>query len=195
MGCRSFSVIVDYMFTASEKKRENIAEYLLYMWQIEDMIRAFGLDLDKIQEGIIDRYQGLDPEKKREMREWYESLIDMMRREDVAEKGHLQLNKNVIIALDDLHRRLLADPKFADYAAEYYKTLPLIVELRAKAGDNKADEIETCFNALYGVLMLRLQGKEVSPETEAALKQITRFLALLSKYYKKDYNNELFVDD
>ncbi|MBD5203566.1 MAG: DUF4924 family protein [Bacteroidales bacterium] len=183
------------MFTASEKKRENIAEYLLYMWQIEDMIRAFGLDIDKIQEGIIDRYQNLEPEQKKQLREWYESLIDMMRREDVAAGGHLQLNKNVIIALDDLHRRLMADPKFADYAAEYYNTLPLIVELRAKAGDKKADEIETCFNALYGVLMLRLQGKPVSAETESALKQISRFLALLSKYYKKDFNNELFVDD
>ena len=36
------------MLTASAKKRENIAEYLLYMWQIEDLIRAFGLDTDRI---------------------------------------------------------------------------------------------------------------------------------------------------
>ncbi|MBD5269181.1 MAG: DUF4924 family protein [Bacteroides sp.] len=183
------------MITASEKKRENIAEYLLYMWQIEDMIRAYGLDLDKIKEGIIDRYQGLDDRKKKEMTEWYESLIDMMRREDVVKSGHIQLNKNVIIALDDLHRRLLADSRFADYAAEYYRTLPLIVEIRAKAGENKADEIETCFNALYGILMLRLKGEEISPETQQAVKQISRFLATLSKYYKKDYNNELFNDE
>lgn len=183
------------MITASAKKRENIAEYLLYMWQIEDMIRAYGLDLDKIKEGIIDRYQNLTPQQRKDMTEWYESLIDMMRREDVAGSGHLQINKNVIIALDDLHRRLLADPKFADYAAEYYRTLPLIVEIRAKAGENKADEIESCFNALYGVLMLRLQGKEISAETALAVKQISRFLATLAKYYKKDYNNELFNDD
>ena len=183
------------MITASEKKRENIAEYLLYLWQIEDMIRAYGLDLDKIKEGIIDRYQGLDDRKKKEMTEWYESLIDMMRREDVVKSGHIQLNKNVIIALDDLHRRLLADSRFADYAAEYYRTLPLIVEIRAKAGENKADEIETCFNALYGILMLRLKGEEISPETQQAVKQISRFLATLSKYYKKDYNNELFNDE
>lgn len=182
------------MITASEKKRENIAEYLLYMWQIEDLIRANGLDIDRIQSSIIDQYKDLSPEKKKEMREWYESLIDMMRREGVAEKGHLQLNKNVIIALDDLHRRLLADPKYASYSAQFYHTLPIIVELRAKAGDNKADEIETCFNALYGILMLRLQGKEISQETMQAAAQISKFLALLSHYYKKDYNNELFHD-
>lgn len=179
------------MITASEKKRENIAEYLLYMWQIEDLIRANLFDIEKIEKNIIDKYTNLDASKKKELHDWYESLIDMMRREGVTEKGHMQLNKNVIIQLNDLHKRLLADQKFADYAAEFYKTLPYIVELRAKAGENKADEIETCFNALYGLMMLRIAGKEVSDETQLAAKQISRFLAMLSKYYKLDYNNEL----
>ena len=29
------------MFVANELRKKNIAEYLLYMWQIEDTIRAF----------------------------------------------------------------------------------------------------------------------------------------------------------
>lgn len=183
------------MKTASLKKRENIAEYLLYMWQIEDLIRAYGLDMDKIRENIIDKYRDLSDEEKKEMEDWYESLIDMMRREGVTEKGHIQLNKNVIIALDDLHRRLLADPKFADYAVQFYNTLPYIVEIRAKAGENKKDEIETCFDALYGILLLRLSKKEISEETQKAAAQISKFLGMLAAYYKKDYNNELFNDD
>lgn len=179
------------MITASAKKRENIAEYLLYMWQIEDLIRAYGLDIDKIQANIIDRYEGLDESRRREMREWYESLIDMMRREGKEKSGHLQLNVNTLADIEQLHRRLLNDPKFATYAAQYYNTLPLIVELRSKAGENRKDEIETCFDALYGLLMLRLQYKVISPETTAASRQISKFLALLADYYKKDYNNEL----
>lgn len=179
------------MFIASQKKRENIAEYLLYMWQIEDLIRANLLDIEKIQENIIDKYTSLNEQQKKELKEWYESLIDMMKREGVAEKGHLQINKNVLIQLNDLHRRLLADKKFADYETEFYKTLPYIVELRTKAGEEKNDELETSFNALYGILMLRLAGKEISDSTKEALVQITRFLALLSKYYRLEYNNEL----
>ena len=182
------------MITASRKKRENIAEYLLYMWQIEDLIRAYGLDMEKIRKGIIDRYAELSAEKRKEMEEWYESLIDMMRREGVQEKGHIQLNKNVVIALDDLHRQLMADPKFATYQAEYYRTLPYIVEIRAKAGENKAGEIESCFNALYGILLLRLQDKEISKETQEAAAQISKFIATLAAYYKKDYENRLFDD-
>lgn len=182
------------MITASIKKKENIAEYLLYMWQIEDLIRANDLDIDKIQKNIIDQYKDLSESQKKEMRDWYESLIDMMRREDVKEHGHLQINKNVIIALTDLNNRLLRNSKYASYSAQYYHTLPIIVELRAKAGDNKSGEIETCFNALYGILLLRLQGKEISEETLQATSQISKFLAVLSMYYKKDYNNELELD-
>lgn len=179
------------MITASEKKRENIAEYLLYMWQIEDLIRANNLDIEKIEENIIGKYTNLTDQQKREMHDWHESLIDMMRREGVEKSGHLQLNKNVIIDLNNLHRQLLGNPKFAQYSAEYYKTLPYIVEIRSKAGENKKDELESCFDALYGILMLRLQGKEISTETLGAATQISRFLALLSSYYKQDYNNEL----
>ncbi len=182
------------MFTASKKKRENIAEYLLYMWQIEDIIRAYNLDLERIDKDIIDKHEGLDEGAKKQMHEWYESLIDMMRREGVDKKGHLQLNKNVVSDLEDLTKRLLADSRFQDFSNEYYRTLPYIVELRAKAGEEKPDEIEACFNALYGLLMLRLSGKEVTPQTLEATQQITKFLALLAKYYKKDYNNELFSD-
>lgn len=179
------------MYTASQKRKENIAEYLLYMWQIEDLIRANNLDIDKIRSSIIDLYD-LPPEKKKEMEEWYESLIDMMRREGVEKNGHLQLNKNVIIQLGDLHRQLMADPKFVDYQSAFYHTLPYIVELRARQGDDKLGEIETCFAALYGTLLMRLQGKEILKETSAAISGITRFLSLLARYFKLDQEDKLF---
>ena len=91
------------MFTASAKKKENIAEYLLYMWQIEDIIRAYKLDLDRIRTEIVDAYTGISEEQRTALYEWYESLIDMMRSEGVVEHGHLQLNKNVIIDLTARH--------------------------------------------------------------------------------------------
>lgn len=125
------------MYIASQKRKENIAEYLLYMWQIEDMIRANGLDIDRIKANIIDKTSLTDGQKT-QLAEWYESLIDMMRREGVEHSGHLQLNKNVVIQLVQLHDALLKDPRFGEYTKEFYNTLPYIVELRAKAGEQKA---------------------------------------------------------
>lgn len=181
------------MYIASQLRKENIAQYLLYMWQVEDIIRANGLDIEAIDRNVCSRFPD---EQHRQLMEWYESLIDMMRREEVVEKGHLQINKNTLGLLADLHRRILADPqpKFDDYRKEFYTALPFIVELRARAGENKAGEIETCFNALYGMLMMRLSKKEISTETQRAFDCISKFIALLSYDFRLDENDELFTE-
>ena len=36
------------MFVAQELKKKSIAEYLLYMWQVEDIIRAYGCSLPAV---------------------------------------------------------------------------------------------------------------------------------------------------
>lgn len=184
------------MIIARRKRKENIAEYLLYMWQVEDLIRANNFDMDSIDppHGCRSRYDQPD-DIKEEIAKWYEELIEMMRSEGVMEKGHIQLNKNVIIALTDLHLRLLKSPKEMVYGAAYYKTLPFIVQLRAKSGGEDLPELETCFNAIYGFLMLKMQGKEISPETMEGIKQISSFLALLAEKYREDMNGELKLEE
>lgn len=190
----NFAIKIRNMIIASQKRKENIAEYLLYMWQIEDLIRANNLDVDKIEQNIISLYN-LPAEDHNKMIEWYESLIDMMRREDVVASGHLQLNKNIIIQLNELHNTLLNDSRFSEYSVVFYKTLPFIVELRAKAKNNKVGEIETCFTALYGYLLLKLQKKELTNDTQNALKQISKFISILAHYYKLDFEDKLFTND
>ena len=182
------------MIIASQKRKENIAEYLLYMWQIEDMIRANDLDIEKIERNVIDRFN-LTAQQRKEMVDWYESLIDMMRREGIETSGHLQMNRNILGQLVALHQALLKDPRFPEYSAEFYRTLPFIVELRSKAGDEKPGEIETCFNALYGMLMLRLKGQEITPDTLNAIKQISHFIAVLAHDFKLDEEDKLFKNE
>ncbi|MBR1466003.1 MAG: DUF4924 family protein [Bacteroidaceae bacterium] len=178
------------MIVSRKLKQDNIAEYLLYMWQVEDLIRAYGLDLERIDKEYISKFQ-LDSAEHAEMREWYGNLIEMMRSEGVAEHGHIQINKNVLIWLTDLHQQLLKSPKFPFYSAAYYKALPVIVELRRKSGESEVGELETCFQALYGIMLLRLQGKAVSEDTSKAMTTVSQFIGLLSDYYQKDKEKPL----
>lgn len=180
------------MIIASQKRKENLAEYLIYMWQVEDIIRANGLDIEKIQTNVIDKFTDVTDRQRRDIREWYESLIDMMRTEGVTERGHLRINRNVMAELVDLHRALLADSRFNEYSSLFYKTLPYIVDLRARAGEAAEGEVETCFTALYGMLMLRLSGREISSQTEEALRQISTFIGTLSAYFRKNELQPLF---
>ena len=64
------------MITARQKRKENIVEYLLYMWQVEDMIRACRLDMDIMEERIISKYDQPE-EAKRRIRLWYQELAKM----------------------------------------------------------------------------------------------------------------------
>jgi hypothetical protein len=173
------------MFIAQELRKSNIAEYLLYMWQVEDVIRAFGCSLSRIRKEYVERFE-YDDEQKEELTDWYGNLIRMMNQEDCREQGHLQINKVVMQQLQELHIQLLESTQFPFYNAEYYKVLPFIVELRNHGANKEENEVETCFNALYGTMLLRLQKKEITPNTQAAVKEITTFIGMLSDYYKKD---------
>ena len=180
------------MYIAQKLKEKNIAEYLIYMWQVEDLIRANSLDIDQIAQNIIAQYQ-ISEEERAVLTQWYEDLIGMMREEGVAEKGHLQISQNVIINLTDLHNKLLNSPQFPYYSTAYYKALPFIVELRTKSGKKDEPELETCFEALYGVMLLKLQKKEVSSETAKAIEAITNLLSMVANYYDKDRKGELEI--
>lgn len=180
------------MKIAQALKEKNIAEYLLYMWQVEDLIRANDCDPDKLKANVIVQFPAED---RPALEEWYGNLVEMMRAEGVKERGHLQINRNVLQELTELHARLLASTRYPFYNAAYFKALPFIVELRQKNGHKDEPELETCFEALYGVLLLRLQKKEITPATETALKTISSFLSMLANYHARDRKGELDLDD
>lgn len=201
------------MFVAKKLRQKSISEYLLYMWQVEDIIRAFGCSLPVIEKNYISKFDYTD-EQKSEETDWFGNLIRMMNSEGKREQGHLDINKILMEDLVDLHNRLLKSNKYPFYNAEYYKVLPFIVEIRSKnkraeakmkeqgstesplmEADANESEIETCFDVLYGIMLLRLQKKPITPETEHAVKEITTFIGMLSDYYAQDKEGKLKFDD
>ena len=89
----------------TKQKKENIAEYLLYMWQLEDILRAYELNIDKVQQALIDPTNSSVEEK--EARDWYNQLINSMRSEEIEKEGHLEINKTLLQNLTGLHLQLL----------------------------------------------------------------------------------------
>ena len=160
------------------------------MWHVEDTIRAFDCSLSRIRREYISQFDYSD-EQKEEEADWYGNLIRMMNEEGCREKGHLTINKVTLWNLEELHKQLLDSTKYPFYNTAYYKVLPFIVELRQRGKDKEENEIETCFNSLYGLMMLRLQKREVSPQTQNAVKEISTFIGMLNDYYIKNRENPL----
>lgn len=143
-------------------KRDNIAEYILYLWQIEDFLRAF-------------------PEQA-EGHEELRELKEMMHREGILESGHLQLAQNALDELEELHAQLLDED--AMYRAAVIRIRPSLNLLKAKTDHPTMSDIEACLLLLYQVMMLRLQKREISPETASVQEQATRILRFLSRAYR-----------
>ena len=171
------------MYVAQKLRSQSISAYRIYMYQVEDLIRAYGLDADRIAAEYLPRF-GYDEKQMAEAKDWYESLARMMKEEGKEQTGHIRVVQNTLDLLEDRHQELLADKDEQEYRAAYYKALPHIVALRTQGNNKAKHEMENCIDALYGATLLRMQGKELSAGTQAALKPISELLRLVEETNK-----------
>jgi hypothetical protein len=174
------------MLTAKQKRKENIAEYILYLFQVEDLIRAFKLDINNIESHLVSQYK-VDEETKGEILAWYKNLVIMMEKEGIQEKGHFQFLTNLINDVNEFHLKLIKDNLEKEYVNEFKSVSGLISELKMKGNEVKND-LQISLDAIYGYLMLKIQKKEISPETTGAIEMLTRWLSYLSKLFR-DYES------
>jgi len=170
------------MIIAREKKKTNMAEYILYMWQIEDMIRASNFNLEAIDKNIIQEFD--QPEAvKQEMRAWYEDLIRRMEQEGIKEKGHLKFLRDIVQELDELHQNLIHNTDELEYIKAYNQAKQSINDLKSKSQGTATGDIEAALQGLYGILMLKLKNKTLNPATQDAQNAISEMIALLNNKY------------
>lgn len=170
------------MIIAEQKRKENIAEYLLYMYQVEDMIRANKLDLDEIERSLISKFD-VPYDVKRDMREWYKNLIAMMRDEQKVKSGHLHILETTAEQLSEMHHQLLNQGIDTVYKEAYGKAKPHIEALRMRSGHSADSDIQVALNGLYGLLILKLKKTLITEETTAAFDTIRELVAELSSRY------------
>ncbi len=142
-------------------KKDNIAEYILYLWQMEDYLRAFPQNADATQE--------------------LHELNEMMHREGIIDGGHLALANNALAELMDLHVSLLDED--ARYRAAIIRLQPSLNLLKAKTDRPTMSDIEACLVLLYQIMLLKLQKKEISDETASVQTLATQVLTFLSRTY------------
>ncbi len=170
------------MLIAQLKREENIAEYILYMWQVEDMIRACNFDIEIINQQVVERMSE-DPEVRKEIRKWYADLISKMKLQGLKESGHLREYNEIFVELGYLHSTLIDLMGDDHYKGIYQKALPLINEFKAKMNAEKMNDVEACLSGLYMKLMLRLKGESISSETDEAFTAFAQVMGYLSAKY------------
>jgi len=173
------------MIISQQKRAENIAEYILYMWQIEDLIRAFEFDQERIKNNLTDRYQ-VDQAVKNDIHLWYEGLIDSMKSEQITSSGHLAYLVGLVDDLNDFHYRLIDSPHHSDYQVVYEKAIYNIGDFRKKMdAKDKISDMEVCLTVLYGFMLMKMKKRTITEDTNMAIETIRELIALLSFKYKE----------
>jgi len=173
------------MLIARVKKESNIVEYVLYMYQIEDLIRSFQFDLERIDRELVQSYEQTE-KIKTEIKAWYSDLIEKMKSQNIQQEGHLQELNEVVEGIEVLHQSLLNTFQDKNHIRIYEEAQEAIHELRQKTkAELRPSEVAVSINGLYGLLLLRLKNQAIAEETKNAMNSISNLMANLAFQYNQ----------
>lgn len=171
------------MSLAAKKLKENVSEYIIFLWQMEDLLRAVHFDADALDE-FISSYAPNDVAFASE-KKWFSGLVGDMKRDGVEQRGHITEIHELIFELNYLHNTLLNIVKDKAYNEAYRVAQPNIKEYISRTDGKSTNDVEVCLTALYGLLVLRLRKEPISEETQAAMQSFSNLLAKLSFHYRQ----------
>ena len=183
------------MDIALAKRRENIAEYILYLWQIEDLLRALQFSPEAIYSQLI-APRGIEEGQRHNYLLWYMDIANLLHQEGKDEKGHLEHTLHLIGDLHDLHLQLMKLPVGEHYRRTYARLEPELPRLRAVLGNPGMNDTELCFRALYAAMLYRIKGEGEKSAVADTLEFISPVIAELADMYGKVERGEadLFKD-
>lgn len=179
------------MYIAQKKRKENIAEYILYLWQLEDLLRALQFSPEAIYSQLVAK-SALDDASRQQVFFWYMDIVNLLLQEGKESSGHLEHTLHLIADLNDLHERLLVLPAGEKYRKVFAALAPEMPALRVKLGKTDVSDIELCFRALYAVVLYRIKGDNSHEEgIRNVIDLISPVIAELASVYRQVERGEI----
>lgn len=191
------------MDIARLKRDENIAEYILYIWQLEDLLRAMQFSPEAVFRTLVAPRDATD-EWKLAALEWYMDIADLLQKEGKVDGGHLDHTLHLVGEVNDLHLMLLEQPTGEQYRELFARLAPELPRLRETLGRADASDIELAFRALYAAMLYRIKGAtgrstngEVNSPTrkhkiaDEVVELVSPVVATLSDFYHRVERGEV----
>ena len=183
------------MLIALQKRKENIAEYILYIWQIEDLLRALQFSPEAIYATLVAKVEGADEGQKENIFNWYMQIVELLRKEGKESQGHIEHTLHLIADLHNLHLQLMKLPVGEHYRNTYAALTPELPLLRTIIDKEDISDTELCFKALYAALLYRIKGggeKAIADTLAVISPAIGELAAIYGKVERGEIN--LFED-
>ena len=184
------------MDIAQSKRKENIAEYILYLWQIEDLLRALQFSPEAIYSQLVAPRE-IDEEQKHIYLLWYMDIVNLLRKEGKEESGHLEHTLHLIADMHNLHLQLMHHPIGEHYRKTFAALMPQLPRLRQMVQKEEISDTEIAFRALYATMLYRIKGGDKGGEAiKDTIELISPVVGELAAMYGKVERGEvdLFKD-
>lgn len=184
------------MDIAQAKRKENIAEYILYLWQIEDLLRALQFSPEAIYSQLV-APRDVEEEQKHIYLLWYMDIVNLLRKESKDESGHLEHTLHLIADMHNLHLQLMHHPIGEHYRKTFARLAPQLPSLRAMVQKEEISDTELAFRALYATMLYRIKGDKKREEAiRDTMELVSPVVAELADMYRKVERGEvdLFKD-
>ena len=184
------------MDIAQAKRKENIAEYILYLWQLEDLLRALQFSPEAIYSQLVAPREVAD-EQKHIYLLWYMDIVNLLRKEGKEQSGHLEHTLHLIGDVHNLHLQLMQNPVGEHYRQTFARLAPQLTQLRAMISRDDVSDTELAFRALYAAMLYRIKGDKKRAEAISdTIELVSPVVAELAAMYGKVERGEvdLFKD-
>lgn len=183
------------MDIAQAKRKENIAEYILYLWQLEDLLRALQFSPEAIFSQLIAPRKDISDDQRHLYLLWYTDIANLLKKESKEESGHLEHTLHLIDDMHNLHLQLMTLPIGEHYRATVAQLEPYLPPLRNVLGNEQMSDTELCFRALYATMLYRIKGDGGKAAISDTIEFISPVIAELSDIYRKVEVGEIDLFD
>ena len=171
------------MDIAQRLRKENISEYILYLWQIEDLLRALQFSPEAVYSKLV-APRNADPQTSQVIFLWYMDIASLLRQEGKEQNGHLEHTLHLIGDLQNLHNQLMTLPAGKNYRPLVERLRPWLPVLEEKMGRGDVGEIELCFRTLYAAMLYKIKGqKEKQQVIGEVIESVSPVIGELSRMY------------
>ena len=171
-------------------QNENVAEYLLYIFQIEALVRTIDLDITRLENELL-APAFTDPSQLEYQLSWYRAIVSEMQQRGLQKEGHLDQVDEILMELIYLHNTLLTILNDEKYKGLCEHANDALQAFKVKSNMANRHDIEVLLHAMFMKLQLKMKKQEISAETEEAFDLFRIQLAYLSKNYQRMKAGEL----
>ena len=183
------------MDIAQAKRKENNAEYILYLWQLEDLLRALQFSPEAIYSQLVAPRE-VDEEQKHIFLLWYMDIVNLLRKEGKEQSGHLEHTLHLIADMHNLHLQLMQNPIGEHYRKTFARLAPQLPMLRTLVKKEDVSDTELSFRALYAAMLYRIKGDKTHGDAiKDTIELVSPVVAELAAMYGKVERGEVDLFD